>query len=353
MACQQQLMPLWCRASGCARLAATVGHTGQRTVAAAGSSTAGADMHVHQLQLSALSCDRALPCSTPLLMLVCLHLSHLVLLLPCCMQWWRCWQPRGQFCRWRARGLCAGVQHAGQPALQHTVHRQLGGRSAGSRPACAVWRAAGECRQCACSACRPTPRLCRPVSGGPRPVVAEAGCLSQAQTGCASGRLTSCAIVPAPRAACLLFHLQGFQQLKVLRSGRQVSCFVEFETVESASQCHTTQQVRRRSTRGWTAGQPAQRPQQGHAVLLPGVAGPPCLQSLTSSCRLGVLAPCFSSADKAVAVSTCCVCVSLSLVPAMWCCAGCGAGQQRPGPHPHPVQQKPVWQEARRVWAAD
>lgn len=34
----------------------------------------------------------------------------------------------------------------------------------------------------------------------------------------------------------------GFQQLKVLHSGRQVSCFVEFETVETASQCHTTQQ---------------------------------------------------------------------------------------------------------------
>jgi len=37
--------------------------------------------------------------------------------------------------------------------------------------------------------------------------------------------------------------LQGFSQLKVLRNGRQVSCFVEFDTIEAASQCHTTQQV--------------------------------------------------------------------------------------------------------------
>lgn len=35
---------------------------------------------------------------------------------------------------------------------------------------------------------------------------------------------------------------QGFSQLKVLRNGRQVSCFVEFDTIEAASQCHTTQQ---------------------------------------------------------------------------------------------------------------
>lgn len=44
-------------------------------------------------------------------------------------------------------------------------------------------------------------------------------------------------------------HLQGFQQLKVLRNGRQVSCFVEFDTTENASQTHTTQQVR-----CWPAG---------------------------------------------------------------------------------------------------
>jgi hypothetical protein len=37
---------------------------------------------------------------------------------------------------------------------------------------------------------------------------------------------------------------QGFQQLKVLRSARNISCFVEFETVETAMQCHSTQQVR-------------------------------------------------------------------------------------------------------------
>lgn len=79
--------------------------------------------------------------------------------------------------------------------------------------------------------------------------------------------------LPHCPTACVLLYLQGFQQLKVLRSGRQVSCFVEFETVESASQCHTTQQVRRGPTGGWTAGWPAQTPQQGHAVLLAGVAG--------------------------------------------------------------------------------
>lgn len=38
--------------------------------------------------------------------------------------------------------------------------------------------------------------------------------------------------------------VQGFQQLKVLRTGRQVSCFVEYDSTESASQCHATQQVR-------------------------------------------------------------------------------------------------------------
>jgi hypothetical protein len=42
----------------------------------------------------------------------------------------------------------------------------------------------------------------------------------------------------------LLLHSQGFQQLKVLRSARNISCFVEFETVETAMQCHSTQQVR-------------------------------------------------------------------------------------------------------------
>lgn len=44
----------------------------------------------------------------------------------------------------------------------------------------------------------------------------------------------------------------GFQQLKVLRSARNISCFVEFETVETAMQCHSTQQgaVLRSSSRG-------------------------------------------------------------------------------------------------------
>lgn len=50
-----------------------------------------------------------------------------------------------------------------------------------------------------------------------------------------------------------LFAAQpGFTQIKVLRSGRNVSCFVEFDTVESATLCHTTQQgaVLRSSDRG-------------------------------------------------------------------------------------------------------
>lgn len=44
----------------------------------------------------------------------------------------------------------------------------------------------------------------------------------------------------------------GFQQLKLLRSARNISCFVEFETVESAMQCHSTQQgaVLHSSSRG-------------------------------------------------------------------------------------------------------
>jgi hypothetical protein len=40
--------------------------------------------------------------------------------------------------------------------------------------------------------------------------------------------------------------LQGFSQIKVLRSNRNVSCFVEFESVETAAMCHATQQVRAR-----------------------------------------------------------------------------------------------------------
>lgn len=53
--------------------------------------------------------------------------------------------------------------------------------------------------------------------------------------------LTRCS---ACLSVCQRVCLQGFQQLKVLRSGRQVSCFVEFDTIENASQCHGTQQVR-------------------------------------------------------------------------------------------------------------
>jgi hypothetical protein len=37
---------------------------------------------------------------------------------------------------------------------------------------------------------------------------------------------------------------QGFTQIKVLRVGRSVSCFVEFDRVEDAAACHSTQQVR-------------------------------------------------------------------------------------------------------------
>jgi hypothetical protein len=37
--------------------------------------------------------------------------------------------------------------------------------------------------------------------------------------------------------------LQGFQQLKVLRNARAVSCFVEFDTLENATACHQSQQV--------------------------------------------------------------------------------------------------------------
>lgn len=33
-------------------------------------------------------------------------------------------------------------------------------------------------------------------------------------------------------------------QLKVVRNSRNISCFVEFDTVANAMQCHTTQQVR-------------------------------------------------------------------------------------------------------------
>lgn len=49
--------------------------------------------------------------------------------------------------------------------------------------------------------------------------------------------------------------LQGFQQLKVLRSGRQVSCFVEYDTIENASQCHATQQVRVTHSKALRCGQ--------------------------------------------------------------------------------------------------
>lgn len=48
---------------------------------------------------------------------------------------------------------------------------------------------------------------------------------------------------------CLLLALvppllpQGFTQIKVLRSGRTISCFVEFDTIENAALCHSTQQV--------------------------------------------------------------------------------------------------------------
>lgn len=41
----------------------------------------------------------------------------------------------------------------------------------------------------------------------------------------------------------LHLRVQGYQQLKVMRNGRQVSCFAEFDTVENAVMCHTTQQV--------------------------------------------------------------------------------------------------------------
>eukprot|EP00879_Flechtneria_rotunda_P018865 GHRR01019802.1.p1 GENE.GHRR01019802.1~~GHRR01019802.1.p1 ORF type:complete len:238 (+),score=72.86 GHRR01019802.1:377-1090(+) len=50
-----------------------------------------------------------------------------------------------------------------------------------------------------------------------------------------------------------LFATQpGFLQFKVLRGTRNISCFVEFDTVENAMQCHTTQQgaVLRSSDRG-------------------------------------------------------------------------------------------------------
>eukprot|EP00878_Enallax_costatus_P016607 GHUV01017425.1.p1 GENE.GHUV01017425.1~~GHUV01017425.1.p1 ORF type:complete len:239 (+),score=59.96 GHUV01017425.1:155-871(+) len=50
-----------------------------------------------------------------------------------------------------------------------------------------------------------------------------------------------------------LFSTQpGFAQLKVVRNARNISCFVEYESVASAMQCHTTQQgaVLRSSDRG-------------------------------------------------------------------------------------------------------
>jgi hypothetical protein len=37
--------------------------------------------------------------------------------------------------------------------------------------------------------------------------------------------------------------LQGYQQLKVMRTGRNVTCFVEFDSVASATACHESQQV--------------------------------------------------------------------------------------------------------------
>ena len=42
-----------------------------------------------------------------------------------------------------------------------------------------------------------------------------------------------------PAVACL----QGYQQLKVMRTGRNVTCFVEFDTVATATACHESQQV--------------------------------------------------------------------------------------------------------------
>jgi hypothetical protein len=128
---------------------------------------------------------------------------------------------------------------------------------------------------------------------------------------------------PSPYPLLMLPHTQGYQQLKVMRTGRNVTCFVEFDTVATATACHESQQVGVYGMSGWDGW-------CVHAIMQQGVLQPTgrhtaagggghlvCAAAPVGCCRVAAVGA--ARLPRALVRPACCFAASHCPLSSLWC----------------------------------